>query len=78
VHLQVVFLDHQPGPDDFQQFVLADHPLTPIGQGDEQVEGAGPQLGRHAVHQQLPGLWLHDEAAEGERLRGRFLHGPLR
>ena len=78
MHLKVVFLDHQPGPDELQQFVFADHALTPIGQGDEQVEGAGAQLGRHAVHKHLPYLRLHDEAAKGERLGGRFLHGSLR
>ena len=52
--LQVVLLDHQPGPDELEQFPLGDDPVTPFDQGEQDVEGARAERGRRAADPQLP------------------------
>ena len=48
VHLQVVLLDDEAGPDDLHQLVLGDDAVAPLDERDEEVEGAAAQLERLA------------------------------
>ena len=39
LHLQVVFLDHQPGPDAIEEFALGQQALAAVDQREQQIEG---------------------------------------
>ena len=67
LHLQVVFLDHQAGPDQIQQLRLGHDPVAPLGQCQKQVERARSQAHRLAVVQQSSLPRLQFEAAEFQR-----------
>jgi hypothetical protein len=41
LHLQVVLLHHQPGPDEVEQFVLGDDTAATLDERDQEVEGRG-------------------------------------
>ena len=45
LHLEVVFLDHQAGPDQLHQLCLGDQPAMALGQRDQQRHGAAAQGG---------------------------------
>ena len=64
---EVVLLHHEPGPDDVHQGVLADQLAGPLGQRQQQVEGAAADDCRHAVDEQAPLARLQLEAAEAHR-----------
>ena len=74
LHLQVVFLDHEAGPDQVQQLGLGHDPVAAFGQRQEHVECASAHRHRVAVLQQsaVPGLQL--KAAEFQR--HGTIHGP--
>jgi hypothetical protein len=67
LHLQIVFLDHQAGPDQVQQLRLGHDPVAPLGQCQKQVERACSQAQRLAVAQQPSVPRLQFEAAEFQR-----------
>ena len=54
LHAEVVFLHHHAGPDELQQFVLADHAVAVLDQAQQQVEGASSQRLRLAATQHSP------------------------
>ncbi len=70
LHLQVVLLDHQTGPDELQQFVLADRAVAVLDQRHQHVEGTRTQLGRLAPDQQLA-LGAADHAGIEAQFSGR-------
>ena len=47
--LEVVLLDHDVGPDEVEQLVLADRALAPVDQGEQHVDGTSTELRRLAV-----------------------------
>ncbi len=61
---QVVFLDHETGPDEREQLVAADHAVAPLDQRDQHVEGARAQRCVCAGYQQPALREPHFEAVE--------------
>jgi hypothetical protein len=55
LYLKVVFLDHQPGPDEIQQLGLAHQPIAPGDKRQQHLERPRPQRCRLPVHQHLAG-----------------------
>ena len=72
LHLQVVFLNDQPGPDQIEQLVLAHDPIAALDQRQQHIEGASAQFGGHPVHEQLSRLGLH---FKGSKSYGVGAHG---
>ncbi|HET9976825.1 MAG TPA: hypothetical protein VFQ20_05270 [Burkholderiaceae bacterium] len=70
----VVLFDHHAGPHGVQEFLLRHHAVASLGQGQQQVEGARTERGRHAIDAQHPFVRADLDAAEAERAtaaRGR-------
>ena len=68
LHLQVVFLDYQTRPDQFQQLALGDEPVAALDQCHQQIEGARADTGDHAIDPQLPLLRPHFDPTETQRI----------
>jgi hypothetical protein len=66
LNLQIVFLDHQTGPDQIEQFMLADHPVAALDQRQQHVEGARTEFGSLAVDQEPACVGLDQKTAERE------------
>ena len=64
VHFEVVLGHHHVGPDAVQQFVLADHAVALLDQGEQQVEGARAELDGRVIGQQLALRRLQAKAPE--------------
>ena len=64
LHLQVVLLDDQSGPDQFEQLVLGDQAIAAFDQRQQEVECARAKRGRLPVDQELPRGRTEFEAAE--------------
>src|SRR5438309_4446406 len=64
LHLKVVLLHHQPGPDQLEQLLLGDQALAPLDQGEQNVQRPRPQRYRQPFREQLPGSWVELEPAE--------------
>jgi hypothetical protein len=54
LHLQVVFLDDEPRPDQVEQLVLGEDAVAVVDERHEDVEGAAAERGRLALDEQLP------------------------
>lgn len=39
--LEIIFLDNEAGPNEFEQLILADHAFTARDQRQQQIKGAG-------------------------------------
>ena len=80
---EVVLDDDQPGPDAVHQVVLGEQLAGRLGQRQQQVERAGAEFRRHAVHQQPTLARLQLELAVGAEAQGggtggeRGVHGRL-
>ncbi len=70
VNLEVVLLDDHVGPDTIDQFALGQRAVAMLDQRQQHVEGAGTELGRHAVDQQLALHGLERVAPEPVVARG--------
>ncbi len=66
LHLQVVLLDHQPGPHGVEQFVLGDDAIAAPHQHQQHVDRACAELRRFAVDVQQPPRRIELEAAEAD------------
>ena len=64
LHLQVVLLHYQPGPDERQQVVLRDQLAGSLDEHDQQVERTRAERDRLPVLEQAPLGGLQLEAAE--------------
>src|SRR6266446_9301193 len=64
VNLQVLLGDKNAWPHAAQQLVLGNQRAVGLQQDQEEIEGARPQLYRHAVGDQLPLPQQHPETAE--------------
>jgi hypothetical protein len=67
LHLEVVFLDHHPGPCEVEQFVLGNQSLAPFDQRKKDVECPRTQRCRLAVHKKLPTGRVQFEPSEAVR-----------
>src|SRR5438046_5903049 len=64
LHLKVVLLHHQPGPDQLKQLLLGDQALAPLDQGEQNVQRPRPQRYRQPFSEQLTGGRIELEPAE--------------
>src|SRR5215831_14224034 len=74
----VVLLDHNAGPDEIEQLVLRDQPITTLCQREQQVEGACAQRDIRAINSQQALGRTDLEVAEPQRFvaggRGHGTH----
>ena len=66
MHLQIIFLDYQPGPDNLEQLILVHHPITVLDQYQQQIERARAEPGWLAVNEHLACLTPDGTAVEYE------------
>ena len=71
----VVLLHHDPGPDQVEQFLLGDQPFAPLGQRQQQVEGACTHGGGLALHAHEPLGRAYLKTAEAQRVGSGRRHG---
>jgi hypothetical protein len=64
LHRQVVLFDCHAGPDDVEQFVAANNPVSALDQREQDIEGACAQSHDPAIGQQLALGRAEFEAAE--------------
>ena len=69
---RLLLLHHQPRPHQIDQRAFADQPARPLGQREQQVEGACAKRGRLAANQQAPLVDLQFEPAEAQCRGGRW------
>jgi hypothetical protein len=71
LHRQVVFLDHEAGPDHVEQFALGDDTVAPLDQRQQHVEGTRADRRRYPGDQQRTFFEPQLEIAERDAARHR-------
>ena len=73
----VVLLDDEAGPDEVEQLLLGDQPLVPLGQREQQVEGARAERRRLAATRSTRSAGCNLEVVEAQRVGDGGWHGHL-